>query len=205
MKLRQILISAKLICQYRALRRYIYIAAVEAIFFGIFPKLLMESQKNGVFGNNLLNWSAIVLTGATLLATIYFFDTGRDNEILVNVRPSELIEIDEKVIQKLRIEIKSKRDQIYLDKITLSDPLNRFLDEPVLLGWTQDTEFSVSLSRQVPIYSLRDTIQLNVFIRFPKESTRHFLKFYFSDSSTKEIYLRCSQLAQASQNSSPEV
>lgn len=55
MKLRQILISAKLICQYRALRRYIYIAAVEAIFFGIFPKLLMESQKNGVFGNNLLN------------------------------------------------------------------------------------------------------------------------------------------------------
>lgn len=56
MKLRQILISAKLICQYRALRRYIYIAAVEAIFFGIFPKLLMESQKNGVFGNNLLKF-----------------------------------------------------------------------------------------------------------------------------------------------------
>lgn len=69
MKLRQILISAKLICQYRALRRYIYIAAVEAIFFGIFPKLLMESQKNGVFGNNLLNWSAIVLTGAIENAT----------------------------------------------------------------------------------------------------------------------------------------
>ena len=69
----------------------------------------------------------VIISGTALIGSIYFLLRQQDNLTIVNVRPCAVITANsEYVIQELHIEIKSLRDQIYLNKVFVSDPFSPF-------------------------------------------------------------------------------
>ena len=192
MNLKRTLIRLKLALQYRKIRKFIYIGSAEILFLGILPRIWFEVQRAGYSSDSLLDWTTASLAFITLGVTLYFWDIGRDNSMIINIKIFDFQTINgTKSLQEIQVKITSLREQIYLESVKVSDPLNKFFPEPTLLSKTFDEKFSVKLNmKAIPIYSLGETTTVRLFVLFPKEETEHFLKFIFSDGSLENVFVR---------------
>ncbi|WP_282197572.1 hypothetical protein [Turicimonas muris] len=192
MNLKRTLIRLKLALQYRKIRKFIYIGSAEILFLGILPRIWFEVQRAGYSSDSLLDWTTAALAIITLGVTLYFWDIGRDNSVIINIKTFDFQTISgTKSLQEIQVKITSLREQLYLESVKVSDPLNKYFPGPTLLSKTYDGKFSVKLNMEtIPIYSLGEITTVRMFILFPKEETEHFLKFVFSDGSEENVFIR---------------
>ena len=192
MNKRQFLVAAKLFCQNRILGSCIFISIVIVTFSGLYPRLLLEVMNFGKLGDTILNWLSTALAGAALLFAIYCFLYQTKNFTIINIRSKKNRIFKEAwIVQELSFEIQSTREQLYLEKIYVSDPFNRFFRKPISLSWEQNVVFRPEIDgKQILLFPLDEKVRKSLFIEFPPESTEHFLTFSFSDNTRKEIYIR---------------